>query len=237
MLEQLPTERYDRQIMLPEIGPEGQAKLARARVLVVGVGGLGSPIALYLAGAGVGTLGLVDNDTVSRSNLQRQVLYGEEEVGRAKALCARQRLEALNHDILVRDHVCRLTPENAAELIGQYDLVVDGCDNFATRYLIDDTCAAQDKPYIYGAIRAFDGQVPVFNHPQRRVRYRHLFPDEATMLRMPVPPRGVLGVTPGIVGSVEASEALKLIAGFGEPLVGKLWTIDLLTMQAHVITL
>lgn len=230
-------ERYDRQTMLPEIGPEGQEKLALARVLIVGVGGLGSPIALYLAGAGVGTLGLVDDDVVSLSNLQRQVLYGEDEVGCPKALCARRRIEALNRDIRVEAHVCRLTPENAANLVAGYDLVVDGCDNFATRYLIDDTCAAQNKPYVYGAIRAFDGQVSVFNHPPRRVRYRHLFPDEAAMLAMPSPPRGVLGVTPGVVGCAEAAEALKLIGGFGEPLSGRLWTIDLLTMQTHTIGL
>lgn len=230
-------KRYDRQTMLPEIGLEGQKKLSQARVLIVGLGGLGSPIALYLAGAGVGTIGIVDDDIVTYSNLQRQVLYSEDEVGKAKALCAQRRIEALNHDILVEAHACRLTSQNAADLIANYDFVVDGCDNFATRYLIDDTCAAQDKPYIYGAIRAFDGQVSVFNHPSRRIRYRHLFPDEAAIHSLPTPPRGVLGVTPGIVGSVEAAEALKLIVGFGELLAGRLWTIDLLTMQTHTINL
>ena len=229
-------ERYDRQMMLPEIGQKGQERIRQARVLIVGTGGLGSPVALYLAGAGIGTLGLVDDDTVSRSNLQRQVLYAENEIGQPKVLCAKQRLEALNPDILVETHLCRLTQENASTLIGAYDVVVDGCDNFATRYLINDTCIKLDKVYVYGAIRAFDGQVSVFNHPQNRTDYRTLYPNENEMLSMPSPPKGVLGVTPGVVGCVEAAETLKFIAGFGTPLAGRLWTIDLLTMQSHIIS-
>ena len=149
--------RYNRQIILPEIGEEGQAKLKAAKVLIVGVGGLGSPIALYLAGAGVGTLGLVDDDEVSISNLQRQVLYTEDELGDFKAVCAAMRLTALNSEITVNSCPGRLSKENAQALISDYDIVVDGCDNFATRYLINDVCAEQGKPYVYGAICGFEG--------------------------------------------------------------------------------
>lgn len=229
--------RYDRQVMLAEIGEEGQKRIGRAKVLIVGVGGLGSPIALYLAGAGVGTLGLVDSDVVDRSNLQRQVLYGEKEVGLYKAEQAKLRLQALNPEVTLHAYPVRLTADNATAIVSQYDMVIDGCDNFETRYLINDTCMALGKTYIYGAIRAFDGQVAVFNHPQGRTNYRTLHPDAGEMLAMPSPPKGVLGVTPGIVGCAEATEALKLIAGFGEPLIDKLWTIDLKTMQSCIISL
>lgn len=168
-------ERYNRQLILPEIGEEGQARLQQARVLIVGVGGLGSPIALYLTGAGVGTIGLIDDDVVSESNLQRQVLYNETEVGLSKAEKAREHLQALNSHVCIKAYPERLTAENAEAIIGQYDLVLDGCDNFATRYLINDTCVRLGKVYIYGAIRAFDGQVSVFNY-QGGPDYRRLFP-------------------------------------------------------------
>lgn len=230
-------ERYNRQVMLPEIGEEGQQKIRQAKVLIVGVGGLGSPIALYLAGAGVGTLGMVDSDVVDRSNLQRQVLYGENEVGKPKAEQAKARLQSLNPEVTLHAYPMRLTAENATSIISQYDIVVDGCDNFETRYLINDTCMSLGKIYIYGAIRAFDGQVAIFNHPQGRTNYRTLYPDMNEMLAMPSPPKGVLGVTPGIVGCAEATEALKVIAGFGEPLIDRLWTIDLKTMQSYIISL
>ena len=207
--------RYNRQIMLPEIGNEGQAKLKAAKVLIVGVGGLGSPIALYLTGAGVGTIGLVDNDEVSISNLQRQVIYTEEELGDFKAVCAAMHLTALNSEITVNSCPGRLNKDNASELISDYDIVVDGCDNFATRYLINDICIEQGKPKTY----------------------RDLYPDEEEMLRMPPPPKGVLGVTPAITGSVEATEVLKIICGFGEVLAGKLWTIDLRTWQSNIFSL
>ena len=228
-------ERYNRQIILPELGNEGQQRLKRAKVLIVGVGGLGSPIALYLAGAGVGTIGLVDDDLVSISNLQRQVLYSEPEVGLPKAIQAKIRLEALNSDIKVNAHPCRLSKGNAEEIIGEYDIIVDGCDNFATRYLINDTCLKLGKVYVYGAIRAFDGQVSVFNY-HGGPHYRHLFPYEEEMLSMPAPPKGVLGVTPGIVGCAEANEVLKIIGGYGDILSGKLWTIDLKTMETNIIS-
>ncbi len=227
--------RYDRQIILPEMGEEGQRKLKEAKVLIVGVGGLGSPIALYLAGAGVGTIGLVDDDIISESNLQRQVLYTEAEVGLLKALQAKQRLETLNSDIQVHAHPVRLTPVNAETLISAYDIVVDGCDNFATRYLINDTCVRLGKVYVYGAIRSFDGQVSVFNH-QGGPNYRHLFPDEAEMLALPPAEKGVLGITPGVVGCIEAAEVLKIIGGYGEILSGKLWFIDLKTMVSHILS-
>ena len=229
-------DRYQRQILLPEIGDEGQAKLAKAKVLIVGVGGLGSPIALYLAGAGVGTIGLVDADKVSVTNLQRQVLYDEAATGQCKALQARQRLLSLNSSLQVNAYPVFFTAENADALVADYDIVVDGCDNFATRYLINDTCIRHGKVYVYGAIRAFDGQVSVFNY-QGRYSYRDLFPDEAGLLDMPAPPKGVIGVTPALVGCVEAGEVLKIVCGYGEVLSGKIWHIDQKTMECHTILL
>lgn len=227
--------RYNRQTTLPEIGEEGQNKLRYSRVLIIGVGGLGSPIALYLAGAGLGTLGLVDDDTVSISNLQRQVLYTEAEVGQPKVHCAARRLKALNSDVEVHSYPLRLNKENASTLIAEYDIIVDGCDNFATRFLISDACATLGKPYVYGAIQGFEGQVSVFCHQADFKTYRDLYPDENETLRMPPPDKSVIGVTPAIVGSVEANEVLKLIGGYGEPLTGKLWTIDLRTMQSYIL--
>ena len=202
-------QRYNRHIILPEIGEEGQMKLGKAKVLLIGVGGLGSPIALYLAAAGVGRIGLVDDDVVSESNLQRQVLYTESEVGQPKVICAAHRLQALNSQLVVDTFPFRLTGENAEELISQYDLVIDGCDNFPTRYLISDVSGKT---------------------------YRELFP-EAETNQMETPPKGVMGVLPGVVGCVEASEAIKLITGCGEPLNGKLWTIDLKTMNTFLFSL
>lgn len=229
--------RYDRQMILPEIGEEGQKKLLNAKVLIVGVGGLGSPIALYLAGAGVGCIGLVDDDVVSISNLQRQVLYSEKELGKSKAVCAAERLSALNSEIKVQPYSTRLTEDNAFDIIGEYDMVVDGCDNFATRYLINDICIRQGKPYIYGAICGFEGQVSVFNFGDRKKSYRDLYPDEEEMKRMPPPPKGVMGITPAVVGSIEATEVLKVIGGFGDVLAGELWTIDLRTLQSNKFSL
>lgn len=229
--------RYDRQMILPEIGEEGQKKLLDAKVLIVGVGGLGSPIALYLAGAGVGCIGLVDDDVVSISNLQRQVLYSEKELGKSKAACAAERLSALNSEIKVQPYSTRLTEDNAFDIIEEYDMVVDGCDNFATRYLINDICIRQGKPYIYGAICGFEGQVSVFNFGNRKKSYRDLYPDEEEMKRMPPPPKGVMGITPAVVGSIEATEVLKVIGGFGDVLAGELWTIDLRTLQSNKFSL
>lgn len=229
--------RYDRQTILPEIGEEGQKKLLDTKVLIVGVGGLGSPIALYLAGAGVGCIGLVDDDVVSISNLQRQVLYSEKELGKSKAICAAKRLSALNSEIKVQPYSTRLTEDNARDIIREYDMVVDGCDNFATRYLINDICIEQGKPYIYGAICGFEGQVSVFNFGKRKKSYRDLYPDEEEMKRMSPPPKGVMGITPAVVGSIEATEVLKIIGGFGDVLAGELWTIDLRTLQSNKFSL
>ena len=229
--------RYDRQMILPEIGEEGQLKLKKAKVLIVGVGGLGSPIALYLAGAGVGCIGLVDDDRVSISNLQRQVLYSENELDKPKAVCAAERLSALNSAISILPYSTRLTEENAGNIIRKYDIVVDGCDNFATRYLINDICIEQRKPYVYGAICGFEGQVSVFNYGEMKKSYRDLYPNEEEMKRMPPPPKGVIGVTPAVVGSIEATEVLKIICGFGDILAGKLWTIDLRTLQSNKFSL
>ena len=229
--------RYDRQMILPEIGEEGQLKLKKAKVLIVGVGGLGSPIALYLAGAGVGCIGLVDDDRVSISNLQRQVLYSENELDKPKAVCAAERLSALTSGISILPYSTRLTEENAGNIIRKYDIVVDGCDNFATRYLINDICIEQRKPYVYGAICGFEGQVSVFNYGEMKKSYRDLYPNEEEMKRMPPPPKGVIGVTPAVVGSIEATEVLKIICGFGDILAGKLWTIDLRTLQSNKFSL
>lgn len=181
-------ERYNRHIILPEIGEEGQRKLEQAGVLLIGVGGLGSAVSLYLTAAGIGRLGIIDDDVVSETNLQRQVLYTEEEVGRSKVLCAQKRLNALNHLVQIDTYAERLTAENAETLIGRYDIVVDGSDNFTTRYLISQVTAKLQKPYVYGAIREFDGQVSVFNLPGGR-RYQDLFPEEETA-GMPIPRKG-----------------------------------------------
>lgn len=229
--------RYNRQIILPEIGEEGQTKLKKAKVLIVGVGGLGSPIALYLAGAGVGTIGLVDDDTVSITNLQRQVLYTEKELNKPKALCAADRLSALNSEICLRPYPTRLTEDNAYNIISDYDIIVDGCDNFATRYLINDICAQQDKPYVYGAICGFEGQVSVFHYGDNKRSYRDLYPNELEMNQISPPSKGVMGVTPAIVGSIEACEVLKIICEFGNVLAGELWTIDLRTLQSNKFSL
>ncbi len=227
--------RYQRQLLLEELGEEGQAKIQRAKVLLVGVGGLGSPIATYLTGAGIGTLGLIDDDVVSVTNLHRQVLYSEEEVGQSKAECAKRRLHSLNHKVNIIAYPERLTRENADALISQYDLVIDGMDNFATRFIVSDVCEALHKPYVYGAIRGLEGQVSVLC--QGKCTYRSLFPDEEATLQMPHPGKQVLGTTPAVIGSVEACQAIQLIAGFGEPLIDKIWTINLATMQSFTIQL
>ena len=229
--------RYERQLHLPEIGEEGQRKIREARILIVGVGGLGSPISLYLTGAGVGTLGLMDDDVVSITNLPRQVLYGEDQLGKPKLAEAVERLHRLNSEVKLEPYPYRLTRENAADIVSKYDMVIDGCDNFATRFLIDDACREAGIPYIYGAVRAFDGQAAVFNVGPNARHYRDLYPDEAATLSMPHPGKPLVGMTPAVVGSVLAEQALQLICGYGEPLINKLWTIDLSTMQTFTIEL
>lgn len=225
--------RYARQIGLPQIGEEGQERLRRARVLLVGVGGLGSPIAQYLVGAGVGCLGLVEHDTVSLNNLHRQVLYTETDVGKLKVSCAVERLHALNGEVRLDPYACRITAENAAEIIGRYDFVMDGCDNYATRYVIDDAASTLQKPYLYGAICGFEGQVALFHTKENPYRYRDLWPE------MPPPPadKSLVGMLPAVIGGVMAHEALKLICGYGDPLIGRLWTFDLLSLQSYCLRL
>ena len=222
---------------MPEIGTIGQQRLKDAKVLIVGVGGLGAPISLYLTGAGVGTIGLVDDDVVSVTNLQRQILYTEADVNQSKTQCAVERLSALNSEVNFQTYPVRLTRANAEQIIQDYDIVVDGCDNFSTRYLIDDICAKLGKVYVYGAIAEFEGQVSVFNYGDSPKRYRDLYADEKAMEEMPSLPKGVMGVTPAVVGSIEACEVLKIICGFGDVLTGKIWTIDLRTLQSNIFSL
>ncbi|MGH2548133.1 MAG: molybdopterin-synthase adenylyltransferase MoeB [Thermomicrobiales bacterium] len=220
--------RYSRHFMLPEIGEIGQQKLLEAKVLLIGAGGLGSPAGLYLAAAGIGTLGIVDDDVVDDSNLQRQVLHSTERIGVPKVESARQTITALNPDVKVVAHEVRLSKENVLNIFKDYDIIVDGTDNFATRYLINDACVLLDKPNVHGSIFRFDGQVTVFDALNGPC-YRCLFPD-------PPPPdlapncaeAGVLGVLPGVIGILQATEAIKLILGIGQPLTGRLVLYDAL---------
>jgi adenylyltransferase/sulfurtransferase len=227
------SSRYSRQTMLSQFGKEGQQKLASAKVLLVGVGGLGSPIALYLAGAGVGQIGLVDPDVVSENNLQRQVLYKENEIGQLKVDCAKKRLLELNSNIEIVCYPCRLDKENGEKIASQYDLIIDGCDNFSTRYLMDDISFKLNIPYIYGSIGEFQGQVAVFNW-KNSCRYRDLYLEEDAVPDEPAI-KGVLGPVPGIIGTLQAIEAIKVITGIGEPLRNRLLTIDLLTMETLIL--
>jgi adenylyltransferase/sulfurtransferase len=228
--------KYHRQTLLSEIGEEGQEKLRQARVLIAGVGGLGCPIALYLTTAGVGRLGLIDDDVVSLSNLHRQVLYDEADIGQPKAECAARHLQQKNSDIELTAYPIRLTKENAERLIRDYDIVVDGCDNHATRYLISDVCHQLQKPYVYAAIGAFQGQVGVLCYDEQASTYRTLFPDEDVMCDRKAE-KGVIGTTPAVIGSLVANEVIKLIIGYGDVLKNKLFCIDLLTLQTQLIHL
>ncbi len=223
--------RYARHLTLPQVGVEGQRRLKGARVLVVGVGGLGSPAALYLAAAGVGTLGLVDTDVVEVSNLHRQVLHGTSSVGRPKLESAAARLADVNPEVALVLHEARLTSANALAILGAYDVVVDGSDNFPTRYLTNDACALLGKPNVYGAIHRFEGQASVF-WAGRGPCYRCLYREPPPSGLVPsCEESGVLGVLPGIVGTIQAMEALKLVLGVGEPLLGRLLVFDALRMR------
>jgi adenylyltransferase/sulfurtransferase len=223
-------DRYQRQMLLRELGPGGQDKLLSAKVLVVGAGGLGCPALQYLAAAGIGTLGIVDDDTVSISNLHRQVLYGSDDVGLPKADLAAASLSRLNPGIDIIPFRFRLTVENAFDLFRRFDIILDGTDNFATRYLVNDACVLLQKPLIYGAISQFEGQVSVFaNKNQNDANYRDLFPDppnEDEVLNCAE--AGVLGVLPGIIGTMQANEAIKLITGMGISLANRLLTFNAL---------
>ncbi len=229
--------RYARHLILPEIGPAGQARLKQARVLLVGAGGLGSPAALYLAAAGVGTLGLVDFDRVDASNLQRQILHGTPDVGRPKLDSARDRLHAINPHVRFVPHPERLTAANALALLAGYDLVLDGTDNFATRYLVNDACALLGKPNVYGSVFRFEGQASVF-WAARGPCYRCLYPEPPPPGAVPsCAEGGVLGVLPGLIGVLQATEAIKLITGAGQPLLGRLLVYDALPMTFRTLTL
>ncbi|QMU27605.1 molybdopterin-synthase adenylyltransferase MoeB [Adhaeribacter radiodurans] len=233
-------ERYSRHLIIPEFNIEGQRRLKAAKVLIVGTGGLGSPLLLYLTAAGVGTIGILDFDIVDDSNLQRQVLFSVSDVGRPKVEAAKARLEALNPHVNFVVHNERLTSENALDIIKDYDLVADGTDNFPTRYLVNDACVILGKPNVYGSIFRFEGQVSVFNYTDAEGKtgpnYRDLFPT-------PPPPGlvpscaegGVLGVLPGIIGSLQANEVIKVLTGVGEPLSGRLFLFDAATFETRVL--
>ena len=229
--------RYSRHTLLPEVGEEGQAKLLDSKVLLIGAGGLGSPAAMYLAAAGVGTIGIVDFDVVDASNLQRQILHNMDRLGEFKVESARQTLQALNPDVKIEPYRERLSADNVLDILSGYDVVVDGGDNFPTRYLINDASLHLKIPVVHGAIFRFEGQASVF-HPYEGPCYRCLFPQ-------PPPPElapscaeaGVLGVLPGIIGSIEAMEAIKLLLGIGEPLTGRLLTYDALTQDFRTLKL
>lgn len=233
--------RYERQMILKGFGTAGQQKLFQSKVLVVGAGGLGCPILQYLAAAGVGTLGIVDHDTVELSNLHRQILYSVADVGRLKADCAAEKLSLFNPDIQVISYPLQLSNQNAALIMSKFDIVIDGSDNFPTRYMVNDACALLNLPLIYGALSESEGQVAVFNVSDaagRKVNYRDIFPN---------PPQpgevlncseaGVLGVLPGIIGTMQAAEAIKLISGVGEPLINQMLIYNLYTSHTYKINL
>ena len=224
--------RYSRHLIMPEVTLAGQRRLKAARVLCIGAGGLGSPSALYLAAAGVGTLGLVDADEVELSNLQRQLLHGTADVGRSKLESARDRLKQTNPHVAIELHPVRFTSENAREIVDQYDLVIDGTDNFPTRYLSSDVCVFARKPNIYGSVFRFDGQTTVFAPHLDGPCYRCLFPEPPPAGTVPnCAEAGVLGILPGIIGTLQAIEAIKLILGLGDSLVGRLLHFDALRMK------
>ncbi|WP_435357013.1 molybdopterin-synthase adenylyltransferase MoeB [Emticicia sp. SJ17W-69] len=228
-------QRYNRQMLMPEFGLDGQEKIKAAKVLVIGCGGLGSPILLYLTAAGIGTLGIVENDIVDVSNLQRQVLYDSSSVTYTKIDETEKRLNALNPLVKINKYATRLTAENALTIIKDYDIVIDGTDNFPTRYLVNDACVMLNKPFVYGAIHRFEGQVAIFNH-KGSATYRDLFPTPPPPEQAPnCAEAGVLGVLPGIIGSMQALEAIKVITEIGEPLSGKLLLLDTLSMQSRII--
>ncbi len=235
-------ERYARHIVLREVGGPGQQKLRAARVLVVGAGGLGAPVIQYLAAAGVGTLGIVDDDAVSLSNLQRQVIHGTASVGRPKVESAAEAVADLNPHVAVEAHALRLNEENAQALIGRYDVVVDGSDNFATRYLLADACERARRPLVSAAIGAFDGSITTLMPYEtaadgaRNPGYRDLFPEPPPAGLVPsCAEAGVIGALPGILGSLQAMETIKLICGIGDLLIGRLLLVDALSMRFETV--
>lgn len=236
-LSEVDRQRYARHIVIPSVGTNGQQRLLDASVIIVGAGGLGSPVALYLAAAGVGTLGLVDDDVVELSNLQRQILHTTNDEGRAKTDSGRDRLQATNPGITVVPHRSRLTATNALDILGGYDIIVDGTDNFATRYLINDASMHLEVPVVHGSVFRFEGQVAVFD-PYKSACYCCVFPEPPTGDLAPnCTEAGVFGVVPGVVGTMQAAEVLKLIMGIGTPLVGQLLTYDALDQSTLTVRL
>jgi len=231
------TIRYSRHFLLPEVGEEGQAKLLNAKVLMVGAGGLGSPSAYYLAAAGVGTLGIIDNDVVDLSNLQRQILHTNDRVGMPKTESAKMTIQALNPDVRVIPYQQKLTSQNIMEIIKDYDIIVDGCDNFPTRYLVNDACVLAKKPNVHGSIFQFEGQATVF-YPGKGPCYRCLYPEPPPADMAPsCQEAGVLGVLPGLIGVIQALETIKLILGKGDALVGRLVCFNTLGMEINTLKL
>lgn len=238
--------RYSRHLIIPDLGVDGQKRLKNARVLVIGAGGLGSPTLLYLAAAGVGTIGIVDFDVVDESNLQRQIIHGQSDIGRSKAQSARDSVKEINPLVDVRLHEVRLEPENAVELFTQYDLILDGTDNFATRYLVNDAAVLAGKPYVWGSIYRFEGQVSVFwedapdgpTGEKQGLNYRDLYPEPPPPGMVPsCAEGGVLGILCASIASVMGTEAIKLITGIGEPLLGRLMVYDALDMTYRTINI
>jgi len=231
-------QRYSRHLIMPEVTAEGQKRLKAARVLCIGAGGLGSPAALYLAAAGVGKLGLVDFDRVELTNLQRQILHGTKDIGRSKLESARDRLRDMNPEIEIELHECRFSSETAQQIVAEYDVIIDGSDNFATRYLSNDVCVFVGKPNVYGSVFRFEGQITVFAPYLDGPCYRCLFPEPPPPESVPnCAQAGVLGVLPGIIGMLQAIEAIKLIVGIGEPLVGRLLHFDALKVTFRELKL
>ncbi|UZR92990.1 molybdopterin-synthase adenylyltransferase MoeB [Chondrinema litorale] len=233
--------RYSRHFILPEINVEGQKKMKNAKVLVIGAGGLGSPVLLYLAAAGIGTIGIVDFDLIDKGNLQRQIIYTTNDVGKPKAVVAKERILALNPHITVNLHQVRLDSSNALDIISQYDVVVDGTDNFPTRYLVNDACVLAGKPDVFGSIFRFEGQVAVFNYFDEvsqsfTANYRDIFPEPPAPGEVPnCAEGGVLGVLPGIIGSMQTNEVIKIVCGIGDVLAGKLLLLDTLSFLTRTI--
>ncbi|WP_139957596.1 molybdopterin-synthase adenylyltransferase MoeB [Flavicella sediminum] len=228
-------KQYNRHFILSEIGISGQEKLKNAKVLVVGAGGLGCPILQYLTAAGVGTIGIIDNDVVAQSNLQRQILFTTNDIGKPKVICAKERLQQTNPFVTFKTHQSYLNSDNALALFNQYDVIVDGSDNFQTRYLTNDAAVLCNKPLVFGAIFKFEGQVSVFNY-KNGPSYRCLFPEPPKANSIPnCSDIGVLGVLPGIIGCYQANEVLKIICGIGEVLSGKLLSLNTLNLQQNIL--
>ena len=236
-LSEAQAKRYSRHLLVPEVGEEGQLKLLDARVLLIGAGGLGSPAGYYLAAAGVGTIGIIDADVVDESNLQRQILHNTKRIGQYKAESARETIEALNPDVKVITHIERLDETNVARIIADYDVIVDGTDNFPTRYLLNDAALMANKPVVHGSVFRFEGQLTVFK-PYEGPCYRCLYPEPPPIALAPsCAEAGVLGVLPGIIGLLQATETVKLVLGIGDPLVGRLMTYDALAGEFNELRL